>query len=36
MTVLDIRSAIRQELEATPEYYDFKVVRSEREGACGG
>ncbi len=32
MTVLDIRSAIRQELEATPEYYDFKVVRSEREG----
>lgn len=32
MTILDIRSAIRQELEATPEYYDFKVVRSVREG----
>lgn len=33
MSIPDIRSAIRQELEATPEYYDFKVVRSEREGA---
>lgn len=31
MSVLDIRSAISQELEATPEYYDFKVVQSVRE-----
>lgn len=32
MSIADIRAAIRQELEATPEYYDFPVVRSEREG----
>ena len=33
MSIQDVRSAIRQELEATPEYYDFKVVCSEREGS---
>lgn len=33
MSIPDIRSAIRQEVEATPEYFDFKVVRSEREGS---
>lgn len=32
MSVLDIRSAVGAELEATPEYYDFKVSRSERDG----
>ncbi|MEA1052711.1 DEAD/DEAH box helicase [Lamprobacter modestohalophilus] len=32
MSILDIRSAIRAELEATPEYYDFKVKGSVRDG----
>lgn len=32
MSILDIRSAIRAELEATPEYYDFKVKGSARDG----
>lgn len=32
MSVLYIRSAIRAELSATPEYYDFKVARTERDG----
>lgn len=32
MSILDIRSAINAELEATPQYYDFKVERSERDG----
>ncbi len=32
MSVLDIRSAIRAELAATPEHYDFKVARTERDG----
>lgn len=31
MSILDIRSAIRAELEATPEYYDFKVKGSARD-----
>ena len=31
MTIQDIRSAISAELEATPEYYDFKVQAIERE-----
>lgn len=33
MSVFEIRSAIEAELAATPEYYDFKVMRSAREGA---
>ncbi len=32
MSILDIRSAIRAELAATPEHYDFKVARTERDG----
>jgi DNA replication ATP-dependent helicase Dna2 len=32
MSISDIRAAIGAELEATPEYYDFKVRRSERDG----
>ena len=32
MSISDIRSAISAELEATPEYYDFKVQRAERDG----
>lgn len=32
MSISDIRSAISAELEATPEYYDFKVQHSERDG----
>jgi len=28
-----VREALEAELAATPEYYDFKVLRSEREGA---
>lgn len=31
MSLLDIRSAIRQELEETPAYYDFKVLESALE-----
>jgi len=33
MTLADVRTAIQAELAATPEYYDFKVLRSERDGA---
>lgn len=33
MSISDIRSAISAELEATPECYDFKVQRSERDGS---
>ncbi len=33
MSLSDIRSAISAELDATPEYYDFKVQHSERDGA---
>jgi DNA replication ATP-dependent helicase Dna2 len=32
MSILDIRSAIGAELEATPEFYDFRVQKAEREG----
>ena len=32
MSISDIRSAISAELEATPEYYDFKVQHRERDG----
>jgi len=32
MSLPEIRAALEAELEATPEYYDFKVLRSEREG----
>lgn len=32
MSLVDIRAALSAELAATPEYYDFKVQRSEREG----
>jgi len=31
MTVADIQSAIRAELDATPEFYDFRVHKSEPE-----
>lgn len=33
MSISDIRSAISAELEATPEYFDFKVQHSERDGS---
>lgn len=33
MSLVDIRSALVAELEATPEHYDFKVACSERDGA---
>jgi len=32
MSLADLRTALNAELSATPEYYDFKVLRSEREG----
>ncbi|MGM9513499.1 DEAD/DEAH box helicase [Roseateles sp. DB2] len=32
MSLADLRAALDAELAATPEYYDFKVLRSEREG----
>ncbi len=32
MSLADIRSALNAELSATPEYYDFKVLRTERDG----
>ncbi len=32
MSLADVRAALDAELSATPEYYDFKVLRSEREG----
>ena len=32
MSLSDIRSALRDELEATPEHYDFKVLASVRDG----
>lgn len=35
MSILDIRSAISQELDATPAYYDFKVLESVlQDGLC--
>lgn len=33
MSLADVRAALDAELSATPEYYDFKVLRSEREGS---
>jgi len=33
MSLADLRAALSAELAATPEYYDFKVLRSERDGA---
>ena len=33
MSLLDVRSALDAELSATPEYFDFKVRRAERDGA---
>lgn len=33
MSLADLRSALNAELSATPEYYDFKVLHSERDGA---
>jgi hypothetical protein len=32
MSLIDVRSALDAELSATPEYFDFKVRRSERDG----
>ena len=33
MSLAELRAALDAELAATPEYYDFKVLRSERDGA---
>ncbi len=33
MSIAELRSALNAELAATPEYYDFKLLRSEREGS---
>lgn len=33
MSLADLRAALDAELAATPEYYDFKVLRSVRDGA---
>lgn len=32
MSLADVRSALNAELSATPEYYDFKVLHTERDG----
>jgi hypothetical protein len=32
MSLADVRAALNAELSATPEYYDFKVLHSERDG----
>ena len=32
MSLADVRAALNAELSATPEFYDFKVHRAEREG----
>ena len=32
MSLVDVRLALSAELAATPEYYDFKVLRTDREG----
>ncbi|MFT7774731.1 DEAD/DEAH box helicase [Roseateles sp.] len=32
MSLADVRSALNAELSATPEYYDFKVLQTERDG----
>ena len=36
MSVLDIRSAIGQERDATPAYYEFKVLEQDKDHRCGG
>lgn len=33
MSLADLRAAVNAELTATPEYYDFKVLHAERDGA---
>ena len=33
MSLAEVRAALDAELAATPEYYDFKVLHSERDGA---
>jgi hypothetical protein len=33
MSLADVRAALSAELAATPEYFDFKVLRAERDGA---
>ena len=33
MSLADLRAALAAELSATPEYYDFKVLHAERDGA---
>jgi len=33
MSLADVRAALDAELSATPEYYDFKVLKGEREGS---
>jgi hypothetical protein len=33
MSLADVRAALDAELSATPEYYDFKVLHAERDGA---
>ncbi|RTL46826.1 MAG: DNA helicase [Burkholderiales bacterium] len=33
MSLADIRAALTAEMSATPEYYDFKVLHAERDGA---
>jgi hypothetical protein len=33
MSLADLRAALNAELAATPEYYDFKVLRTERDGS---
>jgi len=33
MSLLDVRAALDAELAATPEYFDFKVLHAERDGA---
>jgi len=33
MSLADLRAALHAELEATPEYFDFKVLHTERDGA---
>jgi len=33
MSLADVRAALGAELSATPEYYDFKVLHTERDGA---
>ncbi|MFG6416432.1 DEAD/DEAH box helicase [Roseateles sp. DC23W] len=33
MSLADVRAALNAELSATPEYYDFKVLKSERDGS---